>query len=224
MDAIVFRILFSGVFPNRSAQLWERHENEASCLLQASAAISRWAFDSQTREHYHSFHPNSFQISSSKCQHIQIKTRGPQSANFYHSLTSHHISGVACVHTEQFNSNHPVLSQISTEPETLSMLQVIISLLLSGIKKRRRAAFHRIFFFLIIPQGIQLQQCLEISEITVFLRGKKTIRTYLISSFSRRHVLVMRFHVSPASPCFPLSSYLHLSHLSSPIFHFPILP
>lgn len=40
-------------------------------------------------------------------------------------------------------------------------------------RRRRRAAFHRIFFFLIIPKGIQLQQCLEISEITVYLRGKK---------------------------------------------------
>lgn len=30
----------------------------------------------------------------------------------------------------------------------------------------------------------------------------------------------MRFPVSPPSPCLPLSPYLHLSHLSSPIFHF----
>lgn len=144
------------------------------------------------------------------------------------SLTHITSVAVACVHAEQFNSNHPSLSQISAEAETLSILQVIILLLLFGTKKRRRrrsAAFHRIFFFfLIIPEGIQLQQCLEISEITVYLRGKKTIRAYLIPSFSRRHVLVMRFLVSPASPCFPLSPYLHLSHLSSPIFHFPLLP
>lgn len=33
----------------------------------------------------------------------------------------------------------------------------------------------------------------------------------------------MRFLVSAASLCLPLSSYLHLSHLSAPIFHFPSL-
>lgn len=67
-------------------------------------------------------------------------------------------------------------------------------------------------FFSDHPWRIQLQQCLEISEITVYLR--KTIRAYLIPSFSRRHVPVMKSLISPLSPpslFLPLSPYLHLS-------------
>lgn len=49
------------------------------------------------------------------------------------SLTHITSVAVACVHAEQFNSNHPSLSQIS-----LSILQVIISLLLFGTKKKKK--------------------------------------------------------------------------------------
>lgn len=138
----------------------------------------------------------------------------------------HHISGVALVHTEQFNSNQPVLSQIWTQPQTFinASGNHLAAVVWDKKKRRRRAAFHRIFF----PDHSRRNPITAVFgdqwDYRVSKRKEKTIRAYLISSFSRRRVLVMRFLVSPASLCFPLSSYLHLSHLSSPIFHFPILP
>lgn len=68
-------------------------------------------------------------------------------------LSLAHITSVAvaCVHAEQFNSNHPSLSQISAEAETLSILQVIISLLLFGTKKEEEEEGEQHFIGFFFP-------------------------------------------------------------------------
>lgn len=102
--------------------------------LMTPAAISRSAFKRQSgvtrfiQTHFSSLPPN---VSIFKWRHV-----APKVQTFI--THPHHISGVR---TEQFNSNRPVLSRILTEPETLSMLQVIISLLLFGIKKEEEEEF-----------------------------------------------------------------------------------
>lgn len=89
----------------------------------------------------------------------------------------------------------------------------------------KKTVVNRTFFFCFFsdhPSRIQLQLCLEISR-DYSVSKKKTIRAYLIRSFSRRHVPAVKSLISALSApslFLPLSPHLHLSSFL-PYFPFP---